>query len=74
MEIVTSWQVRGQVQGRAQGVLEVVTSLLGRRVGPLPAATAERVAALDVEALKALAEALLDFRDPADLDRWLQAH
>jgi hypothetical protein len=33
-----------------------------------------RVAGLTVEQLEALAEALLDFASPADLDAWLDEH
>jgi hypothetical protein len=47
---------------------------LNRRCGPLSEATTARIQALPLEQLEALAEALLDFRGPADLSAWLQAH
>ncbi len=47
---------------------------LNRRCGPLSSATTARIQALPLEQLEALAEALLDFTGPADLDAWLAAH
>ena len=47
---------------------------LARRCGPLSSATTARIQALPLEQLEALAEALLDFTGPADLDAWLAAH
>ena len=47
---------------------------LNRRCGSLSTATTARIQALPLEQLEALAEALLDFTGPADLDAWLAAH
>ena len=47
---------------------------LKRRCGPLSEATTDRIQALPLEQLEALAEALLDFRGPEDLVAWLAAN
>jgi len=52
----------------------VTLRLLNRRCGTLSAATTAHIQALPLEQLEALAEALLDFTGPADLDACLSAH
>jgi hypothetical protein len=54
--------------------LELVRRLLCRRLGPLPGATEERLAALSVAQLEDLGGALLDFARPSDLADWLRHH
>jgi len=61
-------------QGRQEGEAAVTLRQLNRRCGPLNPDTTARIQALPLERLEALAEALLDFRGPADLAAWLQAH
>jgi len=61
-------------QGRQEGEAAVTLRQLNRRCGPLNPDTTARIQALPLEQLEALAEALLDFRGPADLAAWLQAH
>ena len=56
------------------GEATVTLRLLARRCGPLSEATTARIEALPLEQLEALAEALLDFRGPADLAAWLTTH
>ena len=64
---------QGLNQGRHEGALRTVLRQLGRRVGlPGPDLQA-RLEALTSEALEDLAEALLDFTEPADLTAWLDA-
>lgn len=60
--------------GEARGEAQVTLRLLARRCGPLSAATTGRILALPLDQLEALAEALLDFTGPADLDVWLASH
>ena len=43
-----------------------------RRWGKLSAAVEQKVRALASEQLEELAEALLEFRSPADLEAWLR--
>lgn len=79
MEIVTSWTEegirqgleQGRVEGRRVEALELVRRQLVRRLGTLPPEADQRLGALPVDQLEALAEALLDFRDPTHLTAWL---
>ncbi len=64
----------GEARGEARGEAKVTLLLLARRCGHLSATTTARIQALPLEQLEALAEALLDFTGPADLDAWLAAH
>ena len=79
MELMTSWQREGIVQGRTQGITEgrtqgkeaLVMRLLQRRLGAVPAQAAARLPRLSAEQLDDLGEALLDFETAADLEAWL---
>ncbi len=64
----------GEARGEARGETKVTLLQLNRRCGTLSAATTARIQALPLEQLETLAEALLDFTGPADLDAWLAAH
>ncbi|MBW4698487.1 MAG: DUF4351 domain-containing protein [Aphanocapsa lilacina HA4352-LM1] len=61
----------GLIQGRQEEALILVQRLLNRRLGELDTETLERVRTLSVAELEALSEALLDFRELADLLTWL---
>jgi hypothetical protein len=63
---------RGIQQGRRAGEGELVLRQLRRRLGPLPAARRQAIDSLSLHKVEALGEALLDFRTPADLIRWLR--
>ena len=56
---------------------ELITQQLGRlllrRCGPLTSGQQEAIAALPLETLEQLGEALLDFNGPDDLNHWLAA-
>lgn len=79
MEIITSEKEEGLLQGRQEGQQEgrqlgigtTILRQLRRRFGPLSEVMEARVSALPTERLEDLAEALLDFAAPADLDAWL---
>ena len=64
----------GRQEGEALGEAKVTLRLLNRRSGPLSDATTARIQALPVDQLEALADALLDFNGPADLQDWLTAN
>ena len=64
---------KGEAIGR-QREERLVLRQLRRRIGPVPQAQQTRIAALPIEQLEALGEALLDFADLADLNRWLAEH
>lgn len=67
-------EARGEARGRAAEAAAVTLRQLNRRCGPLSDATTARIQALPLERLEALAEALLDFAGPDDLNSWLAEH
>ena len=64
----------GEAAGEARGEASVTLRQLNRRCGPLSASTTTRIQALPLPRLELLAEALLDFTGPADLQAWLEQH
>ena len=66
-------EAEGQ-EGRLEGEQLLVVRQLKRRLGTLTAAQQARIQALPADTLGALAEALLDFQTPADLESWLHTH
>ena len=64
----------GEARGKALGEATVTLRLLNRRCGPLSAETTTRIQALPMEQLESLADALLDFTGPEDLQAWLADH
>ena len=67
-------EARGRQEGEAQGEAKIILRLLNRRCGLLSDATTAEIQALPLKQLEALAEALLDFSGPADLEAWLGEH
>lgn len=64
----------GEAAGVARGEASVTLRLLNRRCGPLSTATTTSIQALPLPRLELLAEALLDFTGPIDLQVWLDQH
>ena len=62
---------QGLDQGRQVGEMEITLRLLRRRCGALTPELEARIRALPLPRLEALAEALLDFQGPDDLNAWL---
>ena len=65
-------EARGVALGEARGEASVTLRLLNRRCGTLSAATTARIQALPLGQLESLADALLDFTGPEDLQAWLR--
>ncbi len=63
---------QGLQQGVQQGEVLVVLRLLRHQLGEIPAQVEEQVRGLPLEQVEALAEALLKFRQLADLLTWLE--
>jgi len=61
----------GRVEGRVEEAAELVLRLLRRRWPILSSALEQRVRALQLPRLEALAEAVLDLKSLADLEAWL---
>ena len=72
--VAQEWIEEGRLEGEAQGEAKVTLRLLNRRCGPLSEANTALIQALPLEQLEALADALLDFSEPADLAVWLEKH
>lgn len=72
-ELVAKGRAMGRLEGR-QREERLILRLLNRQIGAVPEAQQTRIAALSIEQLEFLGEAVLDFRDLADLNAWLAAH
>jgi hypothetical protein len=67
-------RAEGRAEGQQLGLLRTISRQLGRRLAlPGPEALA-KMETLPIETLELLAEDLLDFTAPADLDAWLARH
>ncbi len=66
----------GRQEGRQEGETALVLRLLTHRLGSVavPLEVQERIRRLSIAQLEDLAEALLDFSQPADLMSWLEVH
>jgi len=64
----------GREAGRQQEAAALAVRLLVRRFGTLDQASRERLTALPLHRLEQLAEDLLDFSGPGDLQGWLAAN
>ncbi len=64
----------GLEAGRQQEAAGLAIRLLIRRLGSLDAGSRERLVDLPLQQLEQLAEDLLDFTEPADLQAWFNDH
>lgn len=64
--------VMGEQRGRSEGEKSLILRQLSRRVDTLPATVEAQIQALELQQLEALGEALLDFAELGDLERWLR--
>ncbi len=75
MQLTNEWieqgVQKGLHQGRQEGARDLVIRLLKRRFGNLPAKLAKEVNRLDDATMFELGDALFDFEEPADAQRWL---
>ena len=72
MPYITSWERMGMKRGRKEGLLKAITRQLRRKLGRLDAKMKARLERMSAARLEQLAEALLDFSQPDDLERWLK--
>ena len=62
---------QGRTEGRTEEAKSLVLKQLDRLIGSIALETAAKIRALPLEQVEQLGEALLDFSDRADLDKWL---
>lgn len=78
MEWITPFERWGEMKGLEKGRMEEAVTLLlrlfKRRFGLMRDEAETRVRTLPLTQLEELTEALLDFKEAADLTRWLDAH
>jgi hypothetical protein len=72
MPYITSWERMGVKRGRKEGLLKAITRQLRRKLGRLDAQMKAQLERLSAARLEQLSEALLDFSQPDDLERWLK--
>jgi predicted transposase YdaD len=66
-------KAEGRTEGKAEGERALVLKLLNRRLGKISIKLQTRVGGLSLEKVELLGEALLDFTDVADLERFLDS-
>ena len=67
MQITTSWEEKGRLEGQTATILRQ----LNRKLGSLSEETTKRIKSLKFSQLDRLTEDLLDFKSFEDLERWL---
>jgi Domain of unknown function (DUF4351) len=67
MQITTSWEEKGRVEGQSNTILR----LLNRKLGNLSEEISRQIKSLNPNQLDILTEDLLDFQTFDDLERWL---
>ena len=81
-EILEEGRQKGREEGREEGLeagrqqeaAGLAIRLLIRRLGNIDAGSLERLSDLPLQQLEQLAEDLLDFAEPADLQAWFDNH
>jgi predicted transposase YdaD len=71
MQITTSWQEQGRVEGKLEGQSSTILRQLSRKLGNLPEEISTQIKSLEQSQLNVLAEDLLDFETFDDLNQWL---
>ena len=78
MRWTTEWEeeglAKGLAKGLAQGRQQVILRQLRKQLSNLPTELIDRVQSLSESQLDELAEALLDFADLSDAQKWFTAH
>ena len=66
--------LKGRTEGRAEEAQSLIFRILTRRIGKIKPKLSAQVKALSLTELESLGEALLDFSDAEDLERWLEGN
>jgi len=73
-EIIQKGVQRGLLEGKLEGKLEMIVRLLKHRFGQIEQEKLARIEKLNASSLDDLSEAVLDFKDESDFERWLSEH
>ena len=73
-EILEEGRLEGLETGRQQEAAALAVRLLTRRLGSLDVGNRDRLSSLTLQQLEQLAEDLLDFTEPGDLQAWFDDH
>jgi predicted transposase YdaD len=73
-EILEEGRQEGLEAGRQQEAAALALRLLTRRLGTLDVGSRDRLSSLTLQQLEQLAEDLLDFTVPGDLQAWFDDH
>jgi hypothetical protein len=71
MQITTSWEEKGRIEGRLEEKRAIALRLLNRKLGDISSEISRQVKSLEPSRLDTLTEDLLDFQTLDDLERWL---
>ena len=71
MQITTSWERKGRLEGQREERISIVLRQLNRKVGQLPEELVTQIKSLEPSQSEALTEDLLDFNTLDDLIQWL---
>jgi predicted transposase YdaD len=73
-EILEEGRQEGLETGRQQEAVALAIRQLSRRFGSLDEGSRQRLSSLTLQQLEGLAEDLLDFTEPGDLQGWFDDH
>jgi predicted transposase YdaD len=73
-EILEQGRQEGLQEAIREGAVCLVLRLLARQCGELSLEAQSQIQSLSLPQLEALADALLDFSQPSDLQDWLRSH
>jgi len=71
MELTTSWERKGIIEGKREGEINLLIKQLTRRYGLLTEVEERQIRDLPEEQVESLAEAILDFQNRVEFTTWL---
>ena len=71
MPFITSFERIGAERGRQEGQTALIVRSFKRRWGSLSPELEDRLSKLSLDQLEEWGDTILEFRDPSDLQRWL---
>ena len=72
IELTTSWEEKGRIEGKIEGQTEILLKLLKKRLGDVPADMENHIRSLPGDRLEQLAEAIFDLKSIDDVQAFLK--